>query len=180
VNALWKPGSTRINPLIAGVAISVAVLGLAGIGAITGVFPGTRSPLPDARSSQRGDIPAMNQNAAEGPARATRCAICGTVESIRTVELRGDATGVDPAAGDLTGAVIGNQMGSDNTVMTIIGVAAGVFAGNDAEKSANKRHAYRVTVRMDDGSFRAVSLPSPPAFAVGEKVRVIEGKLVRA
>jgi outer membrane lipoprotein SlyB len=178
VNALWKPGSTRINPLIAAAAVSVAVLGLAGIGAMTGMFPGTRSTLPEARSSQRGDIPATNQNAAEGPARATRCAICGTVESIRTVELRGGATGVDPATGEPTGAVIGNQMGSDNTVMTIIGAAAGVFAGNDAD--ANKRHAYRVTVRMDDGSFRAVSLPGPPAFAVGEKVRVIEGKLVRA
>jgi hypothetical protein len=34
-------------------------------------------------------------------------------------------------------------------------------------------------VRMDDGSFRTVSLSSPPAFAVGDKVRVVEGKLVR-
>src|SRR5689334_8509120 len=38
---------------------------------------------------------------------------------------------------------------------------------------------YRVTVRMADGSFRAISLSTPPAFAVGEKVRVVEGKLVR-
>jgi hypothetical protein len=33
---------------------------------------------------------------------------------------------------------------------------------------------------MDDGSFRTVSLPSAPAFTVGDKVRVVEGKLVRA
>jgi hypothetical protein len=33
---------------------------------------------------------------------------------------------------------------------------------------------------MDDGSYRTVSLSSPPAMAVGDKVRVVEGKLVRA
>ena len=43
-----------------------------------------------------------------------------------------------------------------------------------------KRLVWRVTLRMDDGSFRAISLPSPPAFAVGDKVRVVEGRLVRA
>ena len=42
-----------------------------------------------------------------------------------------------------------------------------------------KRYAYRVTVRMDDGSFRTISLSSPPNLAVGDKVRVVEGKLVR-
>jgi len=38
-----------------------------------------------------------------------------------------------------------------------------------------KRYAYRVTVRMDDGSFRTISVSSPPTFAVGDKVRVVEG-----
>ncbi len=33
---------------------------------------------------------------------------------------------------------------------------------------------------MDDGSFRTVSLSSAPPFNVGDKVRVIEGRLVRA
>ncbi len=65
----------------------------------------------------------------------SHCTICGTVEAIRTVEVRGDASGIQ---------------------------------------------AYRVTVRMDDGSYRAVSLASPPGFALGDKVRVVEGKLVRA
>lgn len=45
--------------------------------------------------------------------------------------------------------------------------------------AASEREVFRVTVRMDDGSFRAISLSAPPAFAVGEKVRVVEGKLVR-
>jgi hypothetical protein len=36
---------------------------------------------------------------------------------------------------------------------------------------------YRVTVRMDDGSFRTVSQSAVPAFAVGDKVRVMQGAL---
>jgi outer membrane lipoprotein SlyB len=43
-----------------------------------------------------------------------------------------------------------------------------------------KRYAYRVTVRMDDGSARTLSQSSPPAFAVGDKVRPVDGALVRA
>jgi outer membrane lipoprotein SlyB len=75
--------------------------------------------------------------------QSSSCALCGTVESIRTVELRDEAGAATAAAG------------------------------------GPARYAYRVTVRMDDGSFRTVSLSSPPTLAVGDKVRVVEGRLVR-
>ena len=61
--------------------------------------------------------------------------------------------------------------------MTILGFAGGTFSAG--EPVVKKRPAYRVTVRMDDGSFRTVSLSTPPVFAVGDKVRVVEGKLAR-
>jgi hypothetical protein len=65
--------------------------------------------------------------------------------------------------------------------MTLLEIAGTFLSGsNSGESVARKRNAYRVTVRMDDGSYRALSLSSPPPFAVGDKVRVIEGKLVRA
>jgi outer membrane lipoprotein SlyB len=53
-------------------------------------------------------------------------------------------------------------------------------ATDNTERNLRKRFVWRVTLRMDDGSFRAISLSAPPAFAVGEKVRVVEGHLVRA
>jgi hypothetical protein len=42
-----------------------------------------------------------------------------------------------------------------------------------------KRTVYRVTVRMDDGSFRTLSQASPPSVAVGEAVRITDGAVVR-
>jgi len=38
--------------------------------------------------------------------------------------------------------------------------------------------AWRITVRMDDESHRALSQAEPPALAVGDKVRVVNGRAV--
>jgi outer membrane lipoprotein SlyB len=158
----------RVNPLVAGAAVTVMAFSVLGIAAITGLLPG-----------------ALSQKAADmAPGALTdhqsaACPSCGTVESIRSVEVRGDATGLGAVAGGLTGAVVGHQMGNGrgNTAMTVIGAAGGAYAGNEIEKNVNKRVAYRVTVRMDDGSFRTVSEATAPAFAVGDKVRVVQGAL---
>ncbi len=42
-----------------------------------------------------------------------------------------------------------------------------------------KRTVYRITVRMDDGSYRTLSQAPPPSVAVGEAVRVMDGAIVR-
>jgi hypothetical protein len=42
-----------------------------------------------------------------------------------------------------------------------------------------KRTVYRITVRMDDGSFRTLSQATPPSVAVGEAVRITDGAVVR-
>lgn len=167
----------RTNPLVASAAVSVMVLSLIGIGAITGL-------IPSAMSQKQGDAPAPSQGQGQGgnAHRPDRCANCGTIEAIRTVELRGESSGLGAVTGGLTGGVLGNQMGRGhgNTAMTFIGIAGGALAGNEIEKNMKKHYAYRVTVRMDDGSFRTLSQSSPPAFSVGDKVRVIDGTLVRA
>jgi hypothetical protein len=43
----------------------------------------------------------------------------------------------------------------------------------------SKRTVYRITVRMDDGSFRTLSQMLPPSVAVGEAVRITDGAVVR-
>lgn len=43
----------------------------------------------------------------------------------------------------------------------------------------SKRSVYRITVRMDDGSFRTLSQALPPSVAVGETVRITDGAVVR-
>ena len=80
----------------------------------------------------------------------------------------------------MTGAVIGNQIGRGhgNTAMTLLGAAGGALAGNEIEKNVKKHYSYRVTVRMDDGSFRTVSQSTAPAVEVGRRVRIANGALV--
>jgi len=41
----------------------------------------------------------------------------------------------------------------------------------------NNRTAYRVTLRMDDGSQRSLTQSEAPAYAVGERVRVANGRI---
>ncbi|HKC45402.1 MAG TPA: hypothetical protein VKC64_16345 [Burkholderiales bacterium] len=48
----------------------------------------------------------------------------------------------------------------------------------EVERSEGKRMMYRVTVRMDDGSYRTLSQSAPLSVAVGERVRVVDGAVV--
>lgn len=48
-------------------------------------------------------------------------------------------------------------------------------AADEFATDVNKVTPYRVTVRMDDGSTRLLSLPSAPGYAVGDRVRVLGG-----
>ena len=159
----------RIDPHIAGPAVSVLIAGVIGVGAITGWLPTGLSP-------KQGDARPADPGSQSVP--SSSCALCGTVESIRTIEVRDEARDVGAVAGGPSGAAAGNRTdsGNGNTAMTILG---GAITGDETERNVKKRYAYRVTVRMDDGSFRTVSLSSPPTLAVGDKVRVVEGKLVR-
>jgi uncharacterized protein YcfJ len=153
-----KPGPARANLFGAAAAVSFTVLVvLAAVGAATGVLPST----PFQRHTDA--LPASSEFTFD-PSRAGGCAICGTVESIRSFQVRGDDA--DP--------------GADKIATVVLGAAGGGPAGGEIEQNARKRQVYRVTVRMYDGSYRTVSISNPPNFTIGDKVRVIEGKLVRA
>jgi outer membrane lipoprotein SlyB len=149
---------TRASPLIAIAAVSVMVLGLIGVAVVTGVLPNGTSP----------NLSGAAQTVPAAQPQAVTCALCGTIEAIRTVEVVDDAGG-----GTLA------DMGRDSGA-TILGSSGSAASGNEITEGARKRYAYRVTVRMDDGSYRTVSLAAPPALVVGDKVRMVEGKLVRA
>jgi len=171
-----KPRSRPKNsPLILGAAAAALVFSLLGIAALTGV-------LPYAASQKSGEELVARTMLADKPARriagAASCANCGTVESVRAIEVKGRGSGVGAIAGGVTGAVVGNQFGrgNGNAAMTILGAAGGALAGHEIEKNVKKQVTYRVTVRMDDGSYRTVSQSAPPSL--GEKVRIVDGALV--
>ena len=166
-----ETGSTRISSLVVATVASGTVAGLVVLGTVTGVLP--------SRTSMRGDeAPRIEPQTA----RAVSCPVCGTIESVKTIEVFEDATGAsgtidarsgDAAVGGTAGAVAG---GANSMIDTLTNAVRGA----DTDRNVRKRVVYRVTLRMDDGSFRAISLPSPPVFAVGDKVRVVEGRLVRS
>ena len=171
----------RMNPLAAGAAVSVIVASMVGVAAMTGLLPTANSQKADEQTAvhEKAATPGAQLERSSRPAGQT-CSSCGTVESIRTVEIKGEGTGLGAVAGGLTGAIVGNQIGNGRgqTAMAVLGAAGGAYAGNEIEKNVKKHYSYRVTVRMDDGSFRTVSQSSAPAVAVGSKVRVTDGVLV--
>jgi outer membrane lipoprotein SlyB len=175
------PGFRKAHPLLLGAAASAIVVSLVGAAAISGLLPNARSDK--AEMSTQSSASATGSAGHIVPRLAARdkvCASCGTVESIRVVERKGDASGLGAVAGGLTGAAVGNQIGRGNskTALTILGAAGGALAGNEIEKNVKKHYSYHVTVRMDDGSFRTLAHARTPAFAVGARVRVVDGTLV--
>ncbi len=150
----------RINPFSAGALLSILIVGLVGASAIGGLRPGLLSQ--DGGTPGRG-APASGHSRVQQPGAAgisaaglmSGCATCGTVEAIRTVQVRGrDVPGAPAVPSPAQGG-----------------------AGDETGRDAKPRFAYRLTIRMEDGSYRAVSQATTPAFAVGDKVRVKDAAL---
>lgn len=130
-----------------------------------------------ARSPQHRD--ARAEKTSSVTVKASVCKVCGVIESITTVEHEGDGSGLGAVAGGVVGGVAGNQVGKGkgNTIMTIIGLGGGAYAGHEIEKRLKSTIAYVVKVRMDDGSYRNVTQPNQPEHAVGDHVRVVSGSI---
>lgn len=107
------------------------------------------------------------------------CAHCGQIESIGLVKHDGDGSGLGAIAGGVTGGVIGNQIGKGkgSTLMTILGIGSGAYAGHTIEKKVKATSSYVVKVRMQDGSARTVTQTDKPSFAVGDQVKIANGGL---
>lgn len=151
----------RVHPVIVAAAVAVITFSLLGIGAITGLIPGAYSD--GAKIGQKSErVDGRNLDADNSMRRTlplpgalaqAACTGCGVVDAIRAVRIEGSASGFGAAAG-------------------------GAFAGHASEKNVDRRTVYRITVRMDDGSFRTVSQPHSPTLVVGSRVRLAKGSLV--
>jgi outer membrane lipoprotein SlyB len=168
------------KPLVIIAAISVIVLSLVGVAAITGILPSAISQQKtESEAKAKTNKSLQNQNKAQHKV-ANACANCGVIESIKTIETKGEGTGLGAVAGGVAGAVVGNQFGNGNgrTAMTVAGAAGGAYAGNEIEKHVKRTVKYQINVRMEDGTIRTTSQDTQPGFAVGEKVKIIDGAIV--
>lgn len=114
------------------------------------------------------------------PAQAA-CKNCGAVVEVRTIEKKGEASGAGAVLGGVAGGVLGHQIGSGrgNTAATVAGAAGGAYAGHQIEKNRNSKTVYQVQVKMEDGKSRHFDYSEPTAFKAGDRVKIVDGKLVR-
>lgn len=108
----------------------------------------------------------------------------GVVQSIELVQQGSEDRGVGlgAIAGAVVGGVAGAQVGSGSgrTAATILGAAGGAYLGHELEgRRQQPTEAYKVTIRMDDGSHQALLVSTDVDFRVGDRVRVEGGVLYR-
>ncbi len=106
----------------------------------------------------------------------------GTIDSIQVVQTQPGTSGAGAVTGGLVGALLGNQIGSGNgrTAATVAGAVGGAVVGNNVEQSRNAPHdSYQISVRMDNGDYRIVNQDSISDLRVGNRVRLVDGRLYR-
>ena len=184
--------SPSIHPLMAAAAIAVIALCAVGIAAFAGWLPGSQAQQPDepAKVAQAAPQQAPAKPApAPAPAKSTaaECARCGTVESVRQIQVpTGPASNglVGTIAGGVAGGVVGNQFGggSGKTALTILGGLGGALAGREIERNIQGQRTvtrHEMKVRMSDGALRTFTSSEPFMLASGDHVRVEEnGRVV--
>ena len=110
-----------------------------------------------------------------------KCDNCGTVTDLKTVKQKGEGSGVGLVGGAVLGGVLGHQVGGGRgkDLATVAGAGVGAYAGNEAEKKYKEKTVYQVVVKLESGSTRTFSFNTASAYKVGDKIKVVEGKLTR-
>jgi len=111
----------------------------------------------------------------------------GVVQSIELVRQEnsgntGSSVGLGTIAGAVVGGIVGNQVGAGrgNTVATVAGAAGGAYVGHELEnRKTQTTDAYKITVRMEDGSYQSLIQNSNGNLRVGDRVRVENGAVRR-
>ncbi len=188
-------GRKKITAIVVG---SVLAAGAVGAAVITGVFPratpvatpqettatpATPSAPPQPvhkRTAAKSRSPAGQVSSAQATPPPP-CGNCGTVESVESFTEKGPSSGGGAVAGGLLGGILGHQIGKGRgkDLATVAGAVGGAIAGNEIEKNSNKAVRYRVGVLMNDGTRTVLTLNAAPGLAAGDRVRIVNGELVR-
>ena len=116
-----------------------------------------------------------------GPSAVQRTEF-GVVESMDMYREGGPApTGLGAVLGGVAGGVIGHQFGGGvgNTAATIAGAVGGALIGNEIQKS-QPQDRYRIVVRLDSGGTLSYSEVGQGELRVGDRVRVVNGRVYRS
>ncbi len=127
-------------------------------------------------------IPALlAATVAFAPAVSAKCDNCGTVVDVRKVTKAGEGSGLGAVIGGVAGGVLGHQVGSGRgqDVATVAGAAGGAYVGHQVEKSKKSTTQHHVIVDMENGRDRTFIFSNPTGYKVGDRVKVVDGKLRR-
>jgi outer membrane lipoprotein SlyB len=107
----------------------------------------------------------------------------GTIESIQVTTSEGRTSGAGAIVGGLVGALAGNQVGGGGgrTAATVAGGVAGAAIGNRVEANRNPegQQLYSVNVRLDNGEYRTIVQDTVSDLRVGNRVRIVDGRVYR-
>ncbi len=196
----------RTHPIVIISAIAVTIFALVGTAAIMGWLPKAHTEegsaeqakivsestadkhkaveekhTEKAKPAKSSHVKIASAESAPRSSSAITCDNCGVVHAVNLITKEGEGTGLGAVAGGVAGGLLGNQIGKGkgNTVATVAGVAGGAYAGHQVEKTMKKTQSYKITVRMNDGSDKAFFQNTDPDFAIGEKVKIENGGIVR-
>lgn len=179
----------KAHPLIIAAAVALILFSAVGIGVMTGLIPtaNSKSNAVKTAATEESSAPGAASKSepvtkkAEKAEAAPGCANCGVVQSVRVVEKASEASGLGAIAGGITGAVVGHQIGEGQgkSLATVAAAVGGAMAGNKIEQNMHKTRSINVNVRMEDGATRTVRLDNDPGLLVGDKVKIVDGVLVR-
>jgi len=201
-----EPGAARrpLHPLVAAAAVAVIVLCATGVAALTGLLPRPWAQSAPEAAVAAGEPPAAGAGptaaaaapaaaavssaprASAAPAASAACAECGTVVSVRQLQVPAGRSGpniIGAVAGGVVGGVVGNQFGGGHgrEALTLLGAAGGALAGHEIERNIRGQQTvtrHEMSVRMADGSLRTFRSDAPFALAAGDAVRVENGRAV--
>jgi uncharacterized protein YcfJ len=144
------------------------------------VAPRQPAPAPVAASDPL--PPVAQAPAVEATKPAPLPGLGGVVEAVKEVEQAPDKTIAGPVAGGVIGAIAGHQIGGGRTrtIATAVGAGAGILAGRAIEKHVRSEKAWETTVRLEDGSTQTFKSEAQPAWHAGERVRVVDGQLLKS
>lgn len=125
-------------------------------------------------------VPSAPTTVTKTPSVPVKCNDCGVVEDIRSKLVEPDGSGLGGVAGGVVGGLLGNQVGKGGgrTAATVAGAVGGAFIGNKIEKTMKKKEVFEIVVRYEDGTTQTFPSDTPPAWRVGDKVRLENGVLV--
>ena len=191
---------TRLHPLLTAAGISLIVFSVVGVAALTGALPNSRGssepviapevqkpienavtlPAPAAKPKPR--PVAQARPAVQPPKPAPLPGVGGVIESVKEVEQAPDNTIAGPVAGGVAGAVLGHQIGEGRTraIATAVGAGAGILAGRAIEKKVRTEKVWETTVRLENGSTQTFKSEAQPAWQSGERVRVVDGQILKS